>query len=124
MKRITTQHNRACSIPIPVQLAQEWMDNPTITTKELAYKYNVHPDFMRVRLSLAGISNIFQAKRGYKIRRMNWGMIEIERPLIPPDYHQCKCGILIPSHHTHCIYCVKEFSILKKRKCYELQYIN
>jgi hypothetical protein len=56
MKRITKKHLRACRIPLPLQLAREWLDNPILTTKCLANKHNVHPDFMRNRLALAGIT--------------------------------------------------------------------
>lgn len=120
MKRITSRHVAACKIPLPKALAQEWIDNPIRTTKELAHKYEVHPDFMRIRLSLAGISAKAQAKRGYTIRRMNWGLTENEEPIIPNNQKQCRsCGILIDRIMTHCNYCLQE-SYKRKRILYDL----
>ena len=109
MKRITTRHIEACRIPLPNMLAQEWIDNPILTTKELAHNYDVHADFMRIRLSLGGIPTEVQANRGYKIRRLNWGMTENETPTIPQNKHQCEgCGIIIDRIMTHCSFCIKE----------------
>jgi len=125
MKRITPQHIRACKIPCPEELAQKWIDNPILTTKDLAHQYKVHPDFMRIRLRLGGLPYFVQAHRGFVIRRMNWGMTGNEKAVVPIDMKQCVCGILIPLKQFRCNYCAREFSILKKRKHeYDKHYIS
>lgn len=117
MKRITPRHINACKIPLPEMLAQEWIDNPILSTTELAHKYDVHTDFMRIRLSLGGIPKKTQAQRGYQVRRMNWGMTINEKVTIPQGKRQCEgCGIIIDSIMTHCSFCIKELHPICKGK--------
>lgn len=123
MKRITHNHVAACQIPPPFDLARLWLDCPTYTTKKLAHIYNVHTDFMRNRLSLAGIPVQIQAKRGHIIRRMNWGRTEEEPQTIPIGKATCKiCTILIASNQKYCSFCIPTTNHISQRTSHDLNH--
>ena len=106
LKRITPNHKRACAIPVPVRLARTFIDEPCVTTKELAYTHNVHRDFMESRLVLGGIPHDVQRHRGHLLRRMFWGKIKNEQPTIPSGMTPCpECKILIPGNQLMCKAC-------------------
>lgn len=106
LKRITPNHKRACAIPTPGELARTFIDEPCTTTKELAYTFNVHRDFMEGRLKLGGIPHSVQAHRGHLLRRMFWGKIKKEKPRVPPGKKPCPdCEILIPTNQSICRAC-------------------
>jgi hypothetical protein len=107
LKRVTPNHLWAClRVQLPQPLAQQFLDEPTATTKSLARRYAVHTDFLRQRLEIGGIPIAVQAYRGHIIRRMKWGELCNEQAQIPHGMKQCPtCELLIPDEDETCIWC-------------------